>query len=306
MWPKQDKLPGQWGKPESWWLCFHPPSFCWEPQSHTLCCVTMGEMQPGKGEILSVMISSCVISVYSITMHNCVADSFPLCYYKLWKGWPLLGALFPAPTAELVPEEPPVNPQCRMSVCVLYWAHMWYQGNTRSGVSGQASGESGSAAEACCAGEDVLKVGLHFRMACEHDILVRQRTNPVWFEQSSEGGEWGEPRRFPLKVCWSLPHQLPLFSWKYRERPLNHPWLACPVTVPSPLHCSHWAYAKISTQPVESCCQDMGEFPKQARRWEFMVRWLFTAQVSKRPSLSWKSADMPFLQFGEKFMSAVW
>lgn len=73
------------------------------------------------------------------------------------------------------------------------------------------------------------KVGLHFRMACEHDILVRWRTNPVWFEQSSEGGEWGEPWRFPLKVCWSLPHQ-PLFSWKYEEWTLNHPWLAYPVT----------------------------------------------------------------------------
>lgn len=38
--------------------------------------VTVGEMQPGKGEILSVMISSCVMSVYNITMHNCVTDSF--------------------------------------------------------------------------------------------------------------------------------------------------------------------------------------------------------------------------------------
>lgn len=45
------------------------------------------------------------------------------------------------------------------------------------------------------------KVGLHFRTACEYDILVKQRTNPVWFEVSSEGGEWGEPRYFPLKVC---------------------------------------------------------------------------------------------------------
>lgn len=48
-----------------------------------------------------------------------------------------------------------------MSVCACCTGHT-VQGDTRSGVSGKASGESGSVRlETCCAGEDVLKVGLH-------------------------------------------------------------------------------------------------------------------------------------------------
>ena len=55
-----------------------------------------------------------------------------------------------------------MNPQCRMNVHVLYWAHVWCQGNAGSGVPGKSSGDSGSSAEPCSAGEGVLEGGIAF------------------------------------------------------------------------------------------------------------------------------------------------